>query len=321
VAVLEEGVRLSREIGDMWALAEACRHRGHAALKKDGDLTGAEPWFAESLAAGRAARSPWNIAWTHLTLGLVAFKRGDDQEAARWYEECLPVFQSLSFAEGVGQTVNIYCQVLLRLGKFDHAATLLDETLASFQPDFGLNQLWSLHDQRGQVAYAQSDLQRASHLFVQALRFAWERTQQFLLTGDSAVLQALLGELAVVVAALGYHAHATHLFCHARDRLYYPQPNLVQAQIGAALAACRDALGDEAFDAAWAVGQALTLDAAVDEALASQLANFAKKLAQIAIIIWWPFPNSEDINQAICFCYGIDNTPLIDSYPAQFINW
>jgi hypothetical protein len=77
-----------------------------------------------------------------------------------------------------------------------------------------------------------------------------------------------LGELAVVVAALGHHIHATHLFCHARERLYYPRPNLVQAQIGALLAACRAALGEEAFDAAWADGQALTLEQAVDEALA-----------------------------------------------------
>jgi tetratricopeptide (TPR) repeat protein len=273
-AVLEEGVRLSREIGDMWAMAELCRHRGAVALDEE-DLARTEMWFAESLAAARTAASTWNIAWTQNNFGLLAITRGDDQEAARLFEEeCLPMFQKLSFAEGVGQTVNIYCQVLLRLGKFDHAATLLDETLASFQPDFGLNQLWSLHDQRGQVAYAQSDLQRASHLFVQALRFAWERTQQFLLTGDSAVLQALLGELAVVVAALGYHAHATHLFCHARDRLYYPQPNLVQAQIGAALAACRDALGEEAFDAAWADGQALTLEQAVEEALAFTASQF-----------------------------------------------
>jgi hypothetical protein len=77
-----------------------------------------------------------------------------------------------------------------------------------------------------------------------------------------------LGELAVVEAALGNYVHATHLFCHARERLYYPQPNLVQAQISASLVACRTALGDEAFDAAWADGQALTLEQAIAEALA-----------------------------------------------------
>jgi tetratricopeptide (TPR) repeat protein len=262
-AVLEEGVRLSREIGDMWALAEACRHRGQAALKRR-DLAGAEVWVAESLAAARAAGSSWNIAWTQLLFGLVAIVRGDDQAAARWCEECLPVFHTLGFAGGVSQTVHIYSAVLLRLGAFDRAATLLDETLDSFRPDLAVFELCQLHDLRGQVAYAQSDLRRASDLFVQALRFAREYAQQFLITEN---LGMLLGELAVVAAALGNHVHATHLFCHARERLYYPQPNLVQAQIHTSLAACRAALGEEAFDAAWAVGQQMTLEQAVDEVL------------------------------------------------------
>jgi tetratricopeptide (TPR) repeat protein len=266
-AVLEEGVQISREIGDMWALAEACRHLGEAAIYTE-DLAGAEVWFVESLVAARAADSPWNIAWTLLTLGLVASKRGDDHVAAQLYEECLLVFQRLGIAGGVGRTVSLYTTVLLRLGSFDHAATLLDETLDSFELDLSLYELWALYNQRGQVAYAQFDLRRALELFVQALWFGRKYGQQVLQADDSGILQALLGELAVVATALGHHVHATHLFCHARDRLYDPQPNLVQAQIGASLAACRTALGEEAFDAAWAAGQAMTLDEAVTEALA-----------------------------------------------------
>jgi tetratricopeptide (TPR) repeat protein len=266
-AVLEEGVRLSREIGDMWALAEACRHRAQAAnMSQDlEDMAEAEVWLVESLSAARAADSPWNIAWTQNIFGLVAIRRGDDQEAARLFEESLPVFQQLGYAGGVSNTVGIYSVVLLRLGAFDRAAQLLDETLDTFRSDLNLHELRELHHQQGRVAYAQSDLWRASDLFVQALRFGREYAKQFLITE---ALGALLGELAVVVAALGHHVHATHLFCHARDRLYYPQPNLVQAQISASLAACRTALGDEAFDAAWAAGQALTLEQAVEEALA-----------------------------------------------------
>jgi tetratricopeptide (TPR) repeat protein len=267
VAVLEEGVRLSREIGDMWALAEVCRHRGQAALNRN-DLAEAEAWLVESLAAARAANSPWNIAWTQITFGLVAITRGDDQDAARLFEECLSVFQRLGSAEGVSHTVHLYATVLLRLGTFDRAATLLDETLDTLRSDLNLHQLRELHHQRGRVAYAQSDLRRTLDLFVQALQFSREHDQQVLQAEDAVHLQALLGEIAVVAAALGHHVHATHLFCHARDRLYYPQPNLVQAQIGASLAACRAALGEEAFNAAWAAGQAMTLDEAVTEALA-----------------------------------------------------
>jgi hypothetical protein len=153
---------------------------------------------------------------------------------------------------------------------FERAATLLDETLDSFRLDLGLYHRFMLYYQRGQVAYAQSDLRRASDLYIQALRLRREHGQTMIKADvdNPDAFHALLGELAVVATALGHHAHATHLFCHARDRLWYPQPNLVQAQIGASLAACRAALGEEAFDAAWASGQALTLAQAVEEALA-----------------------------------------------------
>jgi tetratricopeptide (TPR) repeat protein len=269
VTVLEESVCISREIGDMWMLAEACRHCGEAACNRQ-DLAGAEVWFAESLTAARAAGSPWNIAWTQLNFGILAITRGDDQEAAGLYEECLPIFQRLGLAAGMGRAVNIYSFVLLRLGKFDYAAKLLGDTLAFAQTSVSLRELGEFHNSLGQVAYAQSDLRRASHHFRQALQFAREHTQQFLIARDHMFTQQLLGNFAVVAAALGHHAYATHMFCHASERFYYNKPNLVQAQIGPSLAACRAALGEEAFDAAWAAGQALTLEQAVDEALTAE---------------------------------------------------
>jgi tetratricopeptide (TPR) repeat protein len=264
MAVLDEGVRISREIGDMWALAEVCRHRSRLSKNREEELM----WLSESLAAGRAADSPWNIAWTQDYLILVAIHQGNDQEAARLCEECLPLFQRLGWPGGVAEIVYSYSVALLRLGVFERAATLLDETLDSFRRDLSLYHLFMLYYQRGQVAYAQSDLRRASDLYIQALRLRREHGQKLLKTDDPVAFQGVLGQLAVVATALGQYVHATQLFCHARDRLYYPQPNLVQAQIGASLAACRTALGGEAFDAAWTEGQAMTLDEAVTAALA-----------------------------------------------------
>jgi tetratricopeptide (TPR) repeat protein len=265
-AVLEEGVRLSREIGDMWALAEVCRHRGEVAFGRE-DLTGAEVWYSESLTAALAAGSPWNIAWTQFAFGGVAEMRGEDREAARLYEECLPMFQELGYFVGVSVVVSHLSAALLRLGNLERAAQLLDDTLASDRVDWHPSNLLDLHDQRGQVAYAQSDLRRASEHFVQALRFELEAVQHVPRGDDLAMLEHLLSEIAVVVAAQGHYVHATHLFSHAPQRFYFDKPNLVQVQLNSSLAACRAALGDAAFDAAWAAGQALTLEQAVGEAL------------------------------------------------------
>jgi tetratricopeptide (TPR) repeat protein len=266
LAVLEEGVQLSRAIGDMWALAEVCRHRGEVAFGRE-DLTGAEMWYGESLAAARAVGSPWNIAWTQFDFGELSTMRGDDQAAARLYEECLPMFHELGNAVGVGMIVTRYSAVLLRLGELDRSAKLLDDTLASGRVDWGLPQLMDLHDHRGQVAYAQSDLQRASHHFMRALRFGLEAGRELLAGEYPMIHRNLLSEIAVVAAAQGHYVHATRLFSHAPERFYFNKPNLVQAQISASLAVCRATLGDAAFETAWAGGQTLTLEQAVDEAL------------------------------------------------------
>jgi predicted ATPase/transcriptional regulator with XRE-family HTH domain len=265
-AVLEEGLRLSREIGDMWALAEVCRHRGEVAFDRE-DLAEAEVCFAESLTAARTAVSPWNIAWTQFGFGRVAMMRGEDKEAARLYEECLRVFHGLGYVRGVCVVVGHYSAVLLRLGDLERAAKLLDDALGSARVDWPLWDLVDLHDCRGQVAYAQSDLSRASQHFVQALRFDLEAAQHFPLGSNLKMLQHLLSEIAVVAAAQGHHAHATRLLSHAPERFYFDKPNPVQAQISASLAACRAALGEEAFQAAWAEGRALTLEQALAEAL------------------------------------------------------
>ena len=118
------------------------------------------------------------------------------------------------------------------------------------------------------MAYAQSDHLRAAYHFVQALRFDLEVVQQFPPGFGIAMHQHLLSEIAVVAALQGQHSRATRLLSHAPERFYYDKPNLVQAQIGASLAACRAEVGEEAFAAAWASGQALTLEQAVAEALA-----------------------------------------------------
>ncbi len=259
-------MRLSREIADMWTLAEACRHLGQV-VRSNQDLAGAARWFAESLAAAHTANSPWNIVWTQLNIGMTAEATGEYIDAIRLYEACLPVFYRLGNAVGVGITVMRYSGALLSLGELDRAAKLLDDTLASDRFDWGSSEIMHLHHQRGQVAYAQADFGRASQHFVQALRFELEANQQFPHGDYLVMLQELLTEIAMVATAQGQHVHATRLFSQVRACVSYNMPDQVQDQFRASLAACRAALGDAAFDAAWAAGQALTLEQAVAEAL------------------------------------------------------
>jgi tetratricopeptide (TPR) repeat protein len=276
--VLEEGLRLSREIGDMWAIAEVCRHRGEIAKDRN-DLAGASVWLAESLAAARAAGSLRNIAWTQLIIGRVAEARGEYTEAVRLFEECLPVFQGLNDATGMAVVVRYYGTALLEIGALDRAAKLLDATLGSARVDWPLEELRNLHECRGQVAYAQSDLWCASQHFAWALRFELETIQHIVPhPHHRGVLQHLLGEIAVVMAAQGHHIHATRLLSHAPERFYVDMPYLVRSYISRSLTTCRTALGEEAFAAAWAAGRALPLEQAVAEALEEAPINDGSRL-------------------------------------------
>jgi hypothetical protein len=102
---------------------------------------------------------------------------------------------------------------------------------------------------------------------VQALRTELEVIQHLPEGNYLAMRQHLLSEIAAVVAAQGHHIQATRLFSHAPERFFYDRPNLVQSHLDQYLAACRAALGDVAFAAAWAQGQQMTLEQAVAEAL------------------------------------------------------
>jgi predicted ATPase len=267
-SVLEEGLRLSRDIGDMEAIAEVCRHRGEVAKDRN-DLAGADVWLTESLAAARAARSPRNIAWTQLIIGRVAEARGEYTEAVRLFEECLPIFQRLDDATGLAVVVRYYGTALLEIGDLDRAAKLLDDALGSAGVDWPVEEFRNLQECRGQVAYAQSDFWCASQHFVWALWFELETIQHIVPhRHHRGVVQHLLSEIAVVMAAQGHHIPATRLLSHAPERYYVEMPNLVRSNISRSLTTCRTALGEEAFAAAWAAGQALTLEQAIAEALA-----------------------------------------------------
>ncbi|HST90229.1 MAG TPA: hypothetical protein VLJ14_17780, partial [Ktedonobacterales bacterium] len=70
----------------------------------------------------------------------------------------------------------------------------------------------------------------------------------------------------------GRHGRAA-LLCAAaaalREHAHTPLPPAERAAFEDCIAAARAALGESAFDAEWAAGSALTLDAAVDAALAA----------------------------------------------------
>ena len=81
-----------------------------------------------------------------------------------------------------------------------------------------------------------------------------------------------LKELAAVVAALGASLHAARIWGAAerlRDEIGSPLPPNERARYDLHVAAAREALEDDvAFDSGWQEGRALTLEQAIELALA-----------------------------------------------------
>jgi hypothetical protein len=116
------------------------------------------------------------------------------------------------------------------------------------------------------IAQEQGDVRCAEALYAEGLALVSSPG------GEVADMALGLEGLAEVAAALGYAERAARL-CGAVEALRathgIARRPANQARYDRAVATARTALGEEVFAAAWAAGQALSVDDAVAEALAS----------------------------------------------------
>ena len=172
----------------------------------------------------------------------------------------------------LGRVLNLLGQAARMEGKYAEASTLLEDSLA----------LARAGDHRGEVVWAlgnltwnvcrQGDLARAAALLGEAVPLvrdfgALNRTAGTLFTTGDAAIQADRSREGVrlVGAAFRVERYETMLFPDERDTH------------AASMARARAALGDAAFEVAWAEGQAMTDAHAFTEATAvvEQIATLA----------------------------------------------
>jgi non-specific serine/threonine protein kinase len=150
------------------------------------------------------------------------------------------------------------------VGDYERATALLNESLA-FRKKLGEYQgiafvLRSL----GQVALNQNDSGRAAAYFRESLILSSEN-------GDTWLCEESLQGCAAIASAAGHYQRAARLI-GAAERLqeilgWRPSPP-TQADYDKRKASTRGALTDFVFETAWAEGRAMTLEQAVEYALA-----------------------------------------------------
>jgi non-specific serine/threonine protein kinase len=230
------------------------------------DFAAAAPWLEQATTQARATGDVRTAAHALNSLGLLALHQGDQERAAAYFEESLTLTRAVGDQRGIGQALNNLGNVAVYQGDLERAAAAFAEALAHFRQagDRGsvalaLMNLGWVARKRGEVAQAKALLHEALALFREL--------------GDPRRCAEGLEELAAtagVAEPAGQGERAARLLGAAaavRETLGAPPPPEERAETEQGVAAARAALGEERWAAAFAAGQALTLEQAIAEAL------------------------------------------------------
>jgi tetratricopeptide (TPR) repeat protein len=244
------------------ARASALGAAGQAALDA-GDYERALACFSANLAVLQSLGDRPRIALAQRMLGLVALLRGDLVEAQTWVAQSLALCQETHEPEGIAWSLYDAGHLAFVRGDLTEAEGLLVESLALLRaqgrPDGVLRALSSM----GHVARAQGQLARAATCYRESIAQAPIRR---FISDTVFTLEGLAG----LIGTLGHVADAAQLFgavAALRESSGPPLPPVARAAYERDVGALRAQMGEAAFAAAWAAGQAMPLEQASDAAL------------------------------------------------------
>lgn len=259
---MAECLGLGREIGNQHGIASCLFNLGYLACL-EGEYQQALDFLVEGAGLFRAVGDEGFLSVTFLNLSMLERAKGDYQAATHWGEEALSLARKNDFKDFI---VSFLCNLgLIAWGaeKYDLAAALGKEALALAQASgYGTSVAQHL---LGRVALSRGDLPAASTFLNQMLMVNTPVIWSGLGFTNPPETAYLLESLAVLAAAQGVIKRAAILCGAIREwesqieGIYCPRE---RSEHQAALDAARRVLGEEAFEAAWKEGQALTMEQA-----------------------------------------------------------
>ena len=296
-ALCERSAALYREVGDRWGLAFALSYSGF-------EMSWSNQRAMESAALFEQLGEPWGVAYACILRSELAARQGDargrllGQEGGRRFRELgdrwflIEVLRRLEDVAGRLGDRSWHSQLLDELlqltrdlgdkgqiaraihsqaldarwqGDLEQAADLYDECVRSFR-ELGDNlSLASALHGRGMVAYRQGDDARAQALFEAALSLFREAEHQG--------MGWCLAGLAVLAGRQGQARRAARLLGAGDVLAHFDTWNDVKAPAAEhreIVVTARGQLDEAPWDAAWAEGQAMTLEQAIAYALSDE---------------------------------------------------
>ncbi len=261
VMLYEESLALWQRLDDKRGIAAALRELGIVANVR-GDAR-ALPLLEESLALSRELGDASGIAAVLSYLGVAAFTQSRLEQAAALFEESLALGRERGDTRAVAYGLFMLGNVAHGQGEDTRATALLEESLTlSRETEDTPTSAYAL-TLLAYMARARGDLDRATAWYAESLAFSQSMGSKWL---TSSILNGFAG----IALARGQAPRAARLFGAAtalREAIGYRMSTSEQAGYEREVAAVREAMGD-LFEAAWAAGEALSLERAIAEALA-----------------------------------------------------
>jgi predicted ATPase/two-component SAPR family response regulator len=304
-AIHEESLALYRSLGDSIRASSILINLGIAA-RQQGDYRRAISIYEEALALKRQLGDTPNVALLLNNLGEVAFLQGDYPHAAVLLEESLLLYRDLGSQNGIALVLNALGVLARQQQDPTRAKELLEESILLHQQTGQTLRVAIGRLNLGDLARDQGDWVRAQTIYADCLAHLQEAGEKwgsalahyslalvFLHQKDNAQATAHLRESLQLYQTVGYSlglvegleamavllvqqgnpalVEAAHWLgaAHAsRLKMGTPIPPTDREQYEQTTTQVWDALGQNAYEAAWARGQAMTLTQAVKEALA-----------------------------------------------------
>jgi predicted ATPase len=229
-----------------------------------GDYAAARTRHEESLAINRELGVKQGIAQSLSNLGLVALDQGDYTAARVLYEQSLAINGELGDKQGIGRALGNLGIVACRLGDYASARSLHEQTLMMFRELGGKRDIAYTLNNLAEVAFHQGEHVWAGTLFRQSIAMKQE-------LGDRYGIAYTLERMAALSNREKRPERAAKLLGAAqglRESIGALIPPALREEYEREVATVHEALGEHA-KAAWAEGRGMTLEQAIECALAT----------------------------------------------------
>jgi predicted ATPase/class 3 adenylate cyclase len=258
-----ESLRLFREVADRQGLALVLLSLGSRAIRM-GHYDEAEGHIQESLALYRDMGDAFQTAYALLSLGALERERGQHDRAREHCEEALEVFRSAEYPWGIANALEWLAHLALAQGNFGEAIARAEEALKL------LREMELGRAQRGSVLYILGialgelgALERAITTLRESLSSCWER-------GVKPRVVSCLEGVAGIYSRTGQAERAVRLFGVAskmREDIGIPLLASERLRHESHVAATRAEVDEGTWQSLWEEGQAMSLEAAIACAL------------------------------------------------------